>query len=75
MLIHNRIPNFFTQNGNARDLKLKYVFPQLETLRHSIAKLERVVSFAAEEVHVVHEEVRVVHEENLRVAAELETLR
>ena len=56
-------------------MKLKYVFPQLETLRHSIAKLERVVSFAAEEVHVVHEEVRVVHEENLRVAAELETWR
>ena len=46
------------------DLKL----PQLETLRRSIAKLERVVSFAADEVHLVHEE-------NIKIAAELEVLR
>ena len=37
-------------------------------MRHSITKLERVVSFAAEEVHAVREE-------NLRVAAELEVLK
>ena len=44
------------------------MIPQMETLRHSIAKLKRVVSFAAEEVHVVHAE-------NLKVAEELEVLR
>ena len=41
---------------------------QLDALRHSIAKLERVVSFAAEEVDAVREE-------NLRVTAELEVLK
>ena len=48
--------------------KKRSIFPQVKTLIHSIAKLERVVSFAADEV-------RVVHEESLKVAAELEVLR